>query len=110
MRYTIQELNAMSEKEFTVRILEERRDRLTNFYSPLAEKLRKAIKSLGAENDNDVKIKALCEKMKECAEETGSVDYERAHIKADDILCEALKLLGCTELVELYAQVDKWYA
>lgn len=55
MRYTIKQLNTMSDKEFAVRILEERRDRLTNFYSPLAEKLRKAILTLENENVQPVK-------------------------------------------------------
>lgn len=108
MRYTIKQLNAMSEKEFAISVLEERRDSLTNPYSPLSEKLRKTIKALEAENEQPVRIEELCEKMKECA--TTTSDFERAHVRADDILCEALKLLGCTELVELYAKVDKWYA
>lgn len=60
------------------------------------------------ENDKSAKIEELCEKMNECA--TATSDIERAHVRADDILCEALKLLGCPELVELYAKVDKWYA
>lgn len=37
-------------------------------------------------------------------------DTEIAHSKADDILCEALTLLGHQDLVIAWTKVDKWYA
>lgn len=49
----------------------------------------------------------FCEQMKALRDEW---DIEKAHGKADDILCEALKQLGYNELVELYEKVDKWYS
>ena len=51
--------------------------------------------------------KELCEQMKALQ---GEWDIEKAHGKADDILCEALKQLGYNELVELYEKVEKWYS
>lgn len=35
---------------------------------------------------------------------------ETDHIEADDLLCEALKLLGQNELVEAFNKIGKWYA
>ena len=52
-------------------------------------------------------MEELCEKMRALQE---CRDIERAHIKADDILCEALVSLGYTELVQLYAKVEKYYS
>lgn len=37
-------------------------------------------------------------------------DTEIAHSKADDILCEALTLLGHQDLVSAWCRVNKWYA
>lgn len=37
-------------------------------------------------------------------------DYERDHGEADDMLCDALLLLGETELVENFKRLTKWYA
>lgn len=53
------------------------------------------------------KYEELCEQMKTLQDER---DVEKAHGKADDILCEALKQFGCVELVELYEKVEKWYS
>ena len=53
------------------------------------------------------KYEELCEQMRALQ---NSLDPEDAHGKADDILCEALKVFGCNELVELYEQIEKWYA
>ena len=50
---------------------------------------------------------ALLQQMREL---TASRDTEVAHARADDLLCEYLRLLGKTEIVEAYDQVDKWYA
>lgn len=47
------------------------------------------------------------EKMK-CNCFTG--DSEGDHINADDILCDFLLLLGYEKLVEVYKNVEKWYA
>jgi hypothetical protein len=35
---------------------------------------------------------------------------EETHIDADDILCELLSYLGYDDVVNLYQQVDKWFA
>lgn len=39
-----------------------------------------------------------------------AVDTETNHIDADNALCELLSYLGYDEIVDLYQQVDKWYA
>jgi len=39
-----------------------------------------------------------------------SKHYESAHVNADDLLCELLKKLGFTEVVEAFDKVHKWYA
>lgn len=49
----------------------------------------------------------LLQQMRELALER---DTESAHGKADDLLCEYLRLLGKADIVEAYDQVDKWYA
>lgn len=46
-------------------------------------------------------------RMKECVR---SGDPEIAHSNADDILCEFLRDLGHGDLVDIYCDVDKWYA
>lgn len=37
-------------------------------------------------------------------------DREDDHLRADEILCDALRLLGETELPELWDRVKKWYS
>jgi len=37
-------------------------------------------------------------------------DIENAHTDADDSLCELLNGFGFGEIVEIYNNVDKWYA
>lgn len=37
-------------------------------------------------------------------------DYESAHGKADDLLCEFLRLKGYGDLVDAWEDVPKWYA
>lgn len=44
--------------------------------------------------------------MKECAK----YETEHSHIEADSILCELLKKLGYTELIETYQNLEKWYS
>lgn len=39
-----------------------------------------------------------------------SNDVESAHAEADDILCTVLEVLGHSELVKEYKEVEKWYA
>ena len=39
-----------------------------------------------------------------------SWDLEMNHLKADGLLCEALRLLGQDSLVDMFEKVDKWYA
>ena len=57
--------------------------------------------------NNKTRYEELCEQMKALQNNS---DTEDAHGKADNILCEALKVFGCNELVELYEQIEKWYA
>ena len=37
-------------------------------------------------------------------------DEEMAHSRADGILCELLRKLGYSEVVESFKKVKKWYA
>ena len=39
-----------------------------------------------------------------------SGDAEADHAKADAVICELLELLGFTETVRAYEEVDKWFA
>jgi hypothetical protein len=43
---------------------------------------------------------------------SGTGDKEGAHCDADDILCEAVSLLGPTgkAITELFEKMEKWYA
>lgn len=49
---------------------------------------------------------SLCERMVECV----NMGVENGHIAADSILLEVLKKMGYEKLVELYRELDKWYA
>jgi hypothetical protein len=37
-------------------------------------------------------------------------DLEIAHGRADKVLCELLKALGCQDVVDEWEKVEKWYA
>ncbi|WP_312286676.1 hypothetical protein [Terrisporobacter sp.] len=50
------------------------------------------------------KLRDEMESLIECG------DTENAHSRADGILCELLESLGYGKIVELYYDVDKWYA
>ena len=39
-----------------------------------------------------------------------SHDVEGAHIEADEVLCDLLKQVGFTKVVEVYNKLEKWYA
>lgn len=41
---------------------------------------------------------------------TESTNIESTHIKADDLLCDLLDLLGYNEVVSTYYSVPKWYS
>ncbi len=45
--------------------------------------------------------------MKELVKEH---DIEENHYKADSLLCEALNILGQTELIEAFYNIKKWYS
>lgn len=49
----------------------------------------------------------LIEKLHRCQE---NVDIEDAHYIADQVLVNALTLLGESELVDEWNKVEKWYA
>lgn len=53
---------------------------------------------------NIEKIKDEMESLIKCR------DTEYAHNRADGLLCELLECLGYGEIVDLYSDVDKWYA
>ena len=55
----------------------------------------------------DDKLEELIRRMEDL---TNYSDFEIAHFKADEILCEALEYLGQDRLVELFRKVGKWYA
>ena len=55
----------------------------------------------------DDKLEELIRRMEDL---TNYSDFEIAHFKADEILCEALEYLGQGKLVELFRKVGKWYA
>lgn len=37
-------------------------------------------------------------------------DAEEGHIEADDLMCELLKDLGYGEGVDIFEEMDRWYA
>jgi len=45
--------------------------------------------------------------MKECID---NGDTEVAHGNADDLLCNLLVELGYKKVIDVYNEVDKWYA
>lgn len=44
------------------------------------------------------------------AKDLEDYDTEKAHIDADNVLCDLLHNLGYTEIVEKYAEIYKWHA
>ena len=60
----------------------------------------------GRERFDDAKARWLRE-MRECV--VGG-DEEITHADADEILCEALRMLGHGDLVDEWERVPKWYA
>lgn len=48
------------------------------------------------------------DKMKKIVDNSG--DLEQDHILADDLLCLALQELGYSAGLELYHDLEKWYA
>lgn len=55
----------------------------------------------------DQEVSEATGKMKALVEND---DYEEAHSRADDILCELLRDFGYNDLIDAYDQVGKWYA
>jgi hypothetical protein len=39
-----------------------------------------------------------------------AMDTEARHIRADEVLCEALRHLGYDHLVDAFERLPKWYA
>jgi hypothetical protein len=54
-----------------------------------------------------VKVDELRNRLQELDE---AYDVEKAHVEADEILCEFLLLLGWDDIVEAFQNVPKWYA
>jgi len=46
-------------------------------------------------------------RLKELADEP---DSEKAHIEADDLLCEYLLIVGAVDIVETYRSITKYHA
>lgn len=53
------------------------------------------------------RLKEINEEMTELIK---SDDTEAAHAEADDLLCEALIILGQNDIVKEYEKIGKWYA
>jgi 5'-deoxynucleotidase YfbR-like HD superfamily hydrolase len=49
----------------------------------------------------------FAEKMKEIEI---SFDPEKAHSKADDLLCAVLRELGYEDGIKIFEEMEKWYA
>ncbi len=49
------------------------------------------------------------DRMRAIKEEFGG-DFEEAHCLADALLCEVLRKEGYNQLVDLFIDIDKWYA
>lgn len=49
-------------------------------------------------------------KLKVCVEHSKRRDAEGPHAEADGILCELLRALGYGEVVDVWEDVNKWYA
>jgi hypothetical protein len=43
-------------------------------------------------------------------EQLNNPDTENAHSTADSLLCLLLIGLGCKDVTDIYADIDKWYA
>lgn len=46
-------------------------------------------------------------RMQEIADEG---DIEGGHKDADDLMCQILRTLGYGAMIEIYIELDKWYA
>ena len=59
---------------------------------------------------NRVSTQILEEAIKRLQEAQQETDTERAHPRADDVLCDLLACLGYEDVVVEYRKVEKWYA
>ena len=72
--------------------------------------LERQVRRLLDERDElrkEIDIEKYMKRMKEAG---NNGDIEVAHIDADGILCELLIELGYGKIIELYNEIDKWYA
>ena len=53
-----------------------------------------------------INVEDYLKRLKECER----YDTECAHGRADEILCELLRELGYSDIVDAYEDIDKWYA
>ena len=53
-----------------------------------------------------INVEDYLKRLKEC----DRYDTECAHGRADEILCELLRELGYSDIVDAYEDIDKWYA
>ena len=58
--------------------------------------------------EDEEKLITILEQMKEVLSNSG--DPESGHSMADQLLCDALTILGQHELVSDFDEVEKWYA
>lgn len=68
-----------------------------------------AMLTIAVEGEYVIRLNQIKAEMKKVAEDN-SGDYEGTHIHADNLLKEALEILGFQDLVEDYDKVGKWYA
>ena len=61
---------------------------------------------------NETKIMTpdeFANKLKAIEEEYGG-DWEVAHVRADDLICELLRSLGYSDGADVFDEMGKWYA
>ena len=59
------------------------------------------------EKENKRTYNEICEEMEKLSKKR---DTEFAHIRADQLLEQALQNLGAKRLVKAYQKISKWYA
>lgn len=55
-------------------------------------------------------IEKIKSKLVEAKKESDSGMADYGHRTADDAICDLLKELGYTEIIQMYVAVDKWYS
>lgn len=82
-RWTIQRLNELDDKKFAICILQERLNRLSNPYSPLATKLAQTIRHLADRDGTEKKV--YCERY--CIHQNSGICWNDAIAVSDEGFC-----------------------